>query len=385
MLTGNYNAIKDVESEHYDQIREFMSLETDAFIVSATLNHFGTNDPDDVLVLNKPPQCLKKASYSEKRTWLHNQIDVIFDKYISDCFSSLSKTKKSIELVTQTAKEKTRLPCRSADCARTFVYTKCRLNHEKEVHGIVTEDSMQFPSNDEESRETEDKEKEDFIFNYGCLHIALGVMLRNAEDSVKEGDGERLIRVWKFLTYIFRMKGHNKYALAGLRIIASVEGLLTPRQAHRLTWNRFAGRKEGRGTRISRDLRVEQINKISKEEIRALGFPNINEESVVSATRATSAIDEMQQQTKQDLGMSSRSGHHSNKRSIKTFQCILEQIHRKVKMFQFTPGREFLVSPNLGREIFANLSPKSLQSWIKKHRNRWHKQNIHRYNIALPK
>ena len=261
------------------------------------------------------------------------------------------------------------------------------MNHEKEAHAIVIDDSAQPPANlnDEKSLET-DHENEDFNFNYGCLHIALGLLLRNAEDTVKEGDGERLLMTWKFLTYIFRLKGHNKYALAGLRIIASVEALLTPRQAHRLTWNRFAGRKEGKGKRISRNLRVEQLNKISKEEIRALGFPNINEESVMNATRATASIDEMQEQAKKDdLGMSSRSGYHCNKRSITTFQCILEQVHNKAKMFQFQPGRKFLVFPNLSREIFANLSPTSLQRWIKKHRNRWHKQNIHRYNVCLPK
>lgn len=149
--------------------------------------------------------------------------------------------------------------------------------------------------------------KEDYVFNYGCLHIALGLMLRNAEDSVKEGDGERLLRLWKFLTYIFRLKGHHKYALAGLRLISSVEGLITPRQADKLIWNRFAGRKEGKGTRIARDLRVEQLNKVSKEEIRALGFPNINEDIVLNATRTTAAIEELHTQTKKDLGISSRS------------------------------------------------------------------------------
>ena len=335
VLISNYNATKDVESEHYDQIREFMSIETDACIVSVMLNHFGANGPSDILVLNKPPECLQKANCLEKRTWLHNQIDAIFDKYISDCFSSLSKTKKSIELLTQAKKGKTRLPCRSNDCGRSFVYPKCRINHEKEVHGIITEDLMQLSTtiNDEESEKVHDDKKEDFVLNYGCLHISLDLLLRNAQDAVK-GDGERLIRTWKFLTYIFRLKGHNKYALAGLRLIASVEGLLTPCQAHRLTWNRFAGRKEGKSKSTSHDLRVEQLNKISKEEIRALAFANINDETVKTATGATSAIDEMQQQTKKDLGISSRPEHHSNKESVKIFQTILEQIHHKVKMFQ---------------------------------------------------
>lgn len=52
-------------------------------------------------------------------------------------------------------------------------------------------------------------------FNYGCLHLSLGLLLHNADDSVKEGDGERLMRVWKFLTFVFRSHGKHKYALGG--------------------------------------------------------------------------------------------------------------------------------------------------------------------------
>jgi hypothetical protein len=190
---------------------------------------------------------------------------------------------------------------------------------------------------DSESKETTD----DHIFNYGCIYISLCLMLRNAEDSVKEGHDERLLRAWKFFTYIFRLKGHNKYAFAGLRLIASVEGLLTPRQAHRLTWNRFAGTKNGKGKRISRDLRVEQPNKISKEEIRALGFPNINDESVQNATRATAAIEEMVTNSKADLEIEARSGHDCNKEALKAFSIIFDQVYNKAKAFSFEPGRHY--------------------------------------------
>ena len=45
------------------------------------------------------------------------------------------------------------------------------------------------------------------------------------------------MRVWKFLKFIFQLQGANKYALAGLRVQASLLGLLTPRDAHRFKWN----------------------------------------------------------------------------------------------------------------------------------------------------
>lgn len=86
---------------------------------------------------------------------------------------------------------------------------------------------------------------------------------------MKEGDGDRLSGVWKFLTFIYRCGGGNKYALSGLQIQASLLGLLTPKDAHKFKWNRFAGLIEDPGTRIPRDLRLEQHNKVCKSQVRS--------------------------------------------------------------------------------------------------------------------
>ena len=114
--------------------------------------------------------------------------------------------------------------------------------------------------------------------------MSLGLLIRDAEDDVEEGDGDRLIRIWKFLTFLYSLNGANKCALAGLRVQASTSGLLTPRDAHRFKGNRFTGLQEGPGTRISRDLRLEQHNKIAKEKIREKGVQNINDKRVEEIT-----------------------------------------------------------------------------------------------------
>ncbi len=371
ILTGNYNATKEVESEHYEQIREFMTSETDAFLVSATLHHFGMTNMKDTPKKNLMPSGMQKANNVEKRTWLHNQMSEIFDTYVSGTLSGVTDEKESIE----TLADQNTLPCRALGCSKTFKYSKCRVNHENQKHDLYIMDDK----SGQESEET--KPTEDHIFNYGCIHISLGLMLRNAEDAVKEGDGLRLLRAWKFFTYLFHLKGHNKYALAGLRLIASVEGLLTPRQAHRLTWNRFAGKKGGKGKRISRDLRVEQLNKISKEEIRALGFPNINDKSVQNATRTTAAMEQMVINSKADLGIEARSGHHCNKEALKQFGIIFDQVHTKANVFSFKEGRYYGAFPDLSSEIYHDLSPQQLYKWIKMHRDRWNRQHRHLYRV----
>ena len=113
------------------------------------------------------------------------------------------------------------LPCRFSGCTRTFVYAKCRVNHEKKIHDLEVTEEKQDETSDETKKSDLSESKEDNVFNYGCQHLSLGLLLYNADDSVKEGDGERLMRVWKFLTFVLRSHGKHKYALAGLCLMAS--------------------------------------------------------------------------------------------------------------------------------------------------------------------
>lgn len=117
--------------------------------------------------------------------------------------------------------------CRDPNCQRMYKYNKCRVRHKQKCHNLFAVEEELTTEKDEKTSSG----SEDHIINYGCLHLSLGLLLRDAEDYVKAGDGDRLMRVWKFLTFVYRLEEANKYALAGLQ--------------------------EGLCTRIARDLRLE--------------------------------------------------------------------------------------------------------------------------------
>ena len=74
------------------------------------------------------------------------------------------------------------------------------------------------------------------------------------QDSIEyfcKGDGERILRCWKFALLIFKAYNHSKYALASLLLQAEVIAMLTPRQAHCLKWNRTVNTQGGKGKHIS--------------------------------------------------------------------------------------------------------------------------------------
>ena len=118
-------------------------------------------------------------------------------------------------------------------------------------------------------------------FNYACSRLSFGLFIANFDDAVKEGDGERILCCWKFSLLIFKAFNHNKYALASLLLQAGIKAMLTPRQAHCLTWNRTVNSRGGNGKNISLDLRLEHLNNLTKGLLKNLG-PNIRSERCAS-------------------------------------------------------------------------------------------------------
>ena len=95
-------------------------------------------------------------------------------------------------------------------------------SHLKLKHGVdfSTEPMVEHPKQGEV--------KEDCVCNYACVRLSLGMLILNFNDAVKEGDGKRILRCWKYMLLLFKGHGHNKYALAALRLLANTKALLPP-------------------------------------------------------------------------------------------------------------------------------------------------------------
>lgn len=118
--------------------------------------------------------------------------------------------------------------------------------------------------------------KSDYKFNYHQLKLMFGLLLRDFNDTIREGDGEHLIDLYKLALLIYDSEGHTKHAYVVLLHLLKVVAILPPFEAHRLKWNRFYNKYGGRGNNIPLDLKKEQQNKVLKTFWRALGA-NIDE------------------------------------------------------------------------------------------------------------
>ena len=79
-------------------------------------------------------------------------------------------------------------------------------------------------------------------------------------DAVKENDGLRMIRHWKFDLFQYYENNHPKYLIFGERLLANVAGAASARIKHQLIWERTVNVKGGQMRNIPKDLHCEHLN-----------------------------------------------------------------------------------------------------------------------------
>lgn len=77
--------------------------------------------------------------------------------------------------------------------------------------------------------------KQDFKFNYHQNKLVFGLLLFDFNDAVREGDGERLLDLYKLALLLYHSEGHTKYAYIVLLHLVKVVAVLPEFEAHRST------------------------------------------------------------------------------------------------------------------------------------------------------
>ena len=77
------------------------------------------------------------------------------------------------------------------------------------------------------------------MYNYNCALLEDGLSFINFLDAVSEGDGQRLMRQYKYFMLMCKACGSHskKYALECLYQLFLVKSLLAPRDSERFLWN----------------------------------------------------------------------------------------------------------------------------------------------------
>ena len=204
----------------------------------------------------------------------------------------------------------------------------------------------------------------DGVFEYACSVIGLGLMARNFSDATHEGDGERLMRCWKFYMLHFKADSRTKYAVEAFNLIAQVNATLTPLMAHRLVWNRTCNMRGGEGNNKPLDLQNEHLNRIFKDDINSFRA-NISERSVARSSQAIGPLTGILKTMDGLLNIKKPSGRHVGPSVQRDFDLIAYVLQEQ-RVFQITDGRKHHAFPNFHADPFANIrkNPEAFQKWL---------------------
>jgi hypothetical protein len=195
------------------------------YVTSATLAHIGAdtvNDADGFI-----PVYIKTAPKFQQCRWLLETLRPAVEKY---CKLGCTNIHSGLQRIIR--EQKPTFICRYQDCGKQYMYVKSRNKHEQKKHDLTLEEHHR-----EEAEVEVCGEEGDGVYNYGCNVITLGMMVLSSDDAVSEGDGARIVEMYKWWLLIWRRQESTKYSLAGLLLEIQFKCVLSEQKAHRLIWN----------------------------------------------------------------------------------------------------------------------------------------------------
>lgn len=378
-LINRRNVKADVSSAA-NPCRKFFELEVSARLMAAAMQVLGMESLTDAPKTNSIPANISEAGVVQQRMYLRQIAALVIDKFVirKDAVETfLLKILSAEEFQASRQRNLTvdgRFMCRYPGCGKTFAYNGKRMKDHESTHNPPVPDvseislSSQLP----ETPSSKKAEKDD-MFNYQCSFLEFALIIVNFFDAIKEGDGKRVVRCWKFqLPYLRNDPGSTKYALEALGMLFQVHALLPPRDAHRLIWNRSASTKSGFGHNIPLDLVLEFMNRLMKEVVRKLGPNATNRKSIDRYCHAVDITKTLLENFDRECSVIRRSGVHYQTSQIPDLHQVVSELSMQ-KAFCWTPGRAYGHYRNCKSSLLEGFDLQGMFRWI----------NMHKKNIII--
>lgn len=216
------------------------------------------------------------------------------------------------------------------------------------------------------------KDTNDYKFNYHKSKMCFGLLLFDINDAIREGDGQRLVQLYKVALLFYKCYGHTKYSYTCLLFLTKISAILPLEKAKCLIANRFCNSQGKIGKNISLDLRLEQLNGILKSCLKVLG-PNFNEKSAQRVARSIGKVEKILAGTDKDChGAKEINTRAKTDPTEAVAQIVKDLISQDV--FVYTPGRAGYPSfPKFSSNLLEKLDYRDLYRWMKDKMSEWSK------------
>ena len=181
-------------------------------------------------------------------------------------------------------------------------------------------------------------------------------------DAIREGDGDRVLRCWRYLLAIFKSSGRKNYSIEALNMLYQYKYQLTPRQSAELLWSRFINVHGLRGRNIPCDLHLEHLNRMCKYAISDLGV-NKTETAIKRVGNALGTLSPVLQQFDLDNRLSYMCSTHHVPKSEKDRDRIIFHL-QQCDVFSSHDSRAHHQSFPKPRDVLHDFDQEKLRQWI---------------------
>ena len=201
----------------------------------------------------------------------------------------------------------------------------------------------------------------DGVYNYSKELLTLCMFHAEYVDAIREGDGYRILRLWKFLLILFKTTQRKNYAIEALNFLAQYNILTTPRQREQLLWSRFVNTLGRPGTNIAADLHMEHLNRTVKSAI-GKEMSNLTPKVIERVGKCAGPLTNICGQFDKISSLVTPSGRH-NKASHQDDLERIVAIIMKAKVLDHIPNRGHHCFKSLNGRPFSGLDYEALFKW----------------------
>lgn len=164
----------------------------------------------------------------------------------------------------------------------------------------------------------------DGVCSYGKKLLGLGLFFMEYRDAIREGDGSRDHRCWRYLLPMFFGTGRTNYSCEALNMLHQ-QATLPPRLANQLLWSRFVNTHGIPGRNVAGDLHMEHLNRVAKNAVKSLGA-NKTEKAIGRVGRAIGTIAPLLQAFDAENKVKTVSGAHNRANVNKDIGIVVAEL-----------------------------------------------------------
>lgn len=202
----------------------------------------------------------------------------------------------------------------------------------------------------------------DGVLCYGKELLSLGMLYLELLDAIREGDGFRILRCWRYLLLVFKATNKRKYAVQAATLILQYEVIFTERMRNQLIWNRTINTTGRIGRNISMDLHMEHLNRDLKSAISHLSS-NVTKTNIDRLGKSLQKLSAVKYNYDHRTNVSQDAGYHSTPSLMKDLELVLEEINKK-GVYDRLEKRHHSQFPRFKGNSVGTIKSKDLDQWL---------------------